>query len=112
MYEHKKKRLEKVFNRSDFQKKMSALDADVPQSLTLTSKDGQIFEVDCNSALISKLVKTVKDGDPDAHNVNIPDVKGPILGLVVGYMNHHKGTEPDIVTNRRPSISGIFYGKV
>jgi S-phase kinase-associated protein 1 len=91
-----KKCLEKISNRSDFQK-MAALDEDVPQTLTLTSKDGQSFEVDRDAALISKLVKTVKDGDEDARNVNIPDVKGPILGLVVEYMKHHKGTEPDII---------------
>lgn len=41
---------QKISNRSDFQKKMAALDEDVPQTPTLTSKDGQIFEVDCNSA--------------------------------------------------------------
>lgn len=76
---------------------MDALDADVPHSLTLTSKGGQTFDIDREFASISKLVGATVDQDLDARGMTLPSVTGPILGLVVEYMNHHKGTEPDII---------------
>ena len=76
---------------------MDALDDDVPQSVTLKSKEGQTFEIDRKFASISKLVKTAVDHDPDAPDVPIPSVTGPILKLVVDYMKHYKGTEPKLI---------------
>lgn len=37
------------------------------------------------------------DSDQDAEDLIVPSVTGPILGLVVEYMVHHQGPEPDII---------------
>jgi S-phase kinase-associated protein 1 len=76
---------------------MAALDANVSQNVTLTSKNDEPFEIDRQFATISKLVKAAVESDPDASYVKIPGVDGRILKLVVEYMNHHKGTEPELI---------------
>ena len=48
-------------------------------------------------ALISTLIKTAVESDDGATEVAIPGVTGDILELVIGYMNHHNGTEPPLV---------------
>jgi len=65
--------------------------------IKLVSKDGKDFSVDKKFAYISALVKTSLDADPSASEVPMPGVKGDILGKIVEYANHHKGTEPPII---------------
>lgn len=76
---------------------VEGLDAPVFGTIKLISKDNQTFEVDKKCAFISKLVKTSLENDDSASELNIPGVEGPILELVVKYMEYHKGTEPPVV---------------
>jgi len=76
-----------------------SLSLDAPQStnITLTSKDAKQYTIDKNSAFISNLVKTSLEQDANATDVPMPGVKGEVLGRVIEYMTHHKGTEPPII---------------
>jgi len=74
-----------------------SLDAEVSTPLKLTSKDKKDFPVERKHAFISTLVKTSLETDDTSQEVPIPGVAGPILGLVVEYMGHHKGQEPPLV---------------
>ena len=85
------------------------------KTLTLSSKDAQTFELEKKNAYISHVVKTsLEQGlyasclvlvcalmevygatDEDATEVPIPGVEGHVLQLVVEYMNHHEGVDPD-----------------
>ncbi len=74
------------------------LDTDMGEgSIKLVSKDNQAFEVDRAYTAISNLVKTSIESDDAADEVPIPGVDGDTLEKVVEYMNHHKGTEPELV---------------
>lgn len=53
--------------------------------------------MDRKIALISSLIKTAVESDPEAKEVAIPGVTGNILELVISYMKHHKGTEPALI---------------
>jgi S-phase kinase-associated protein 1 len=74
------------------------LDAEAPKSsaVKLVSKDNVALEVERKSALISNLVKTSLDSDPNAAELPL-QVTGSVLRLVVEYMNHHKGREPELI---------------
>lgn len=74
------------------------LDTDMSEgTITLQAKGGETFEVERAFALISNLIQTSLESDPDAEQVPIPGVDGPILTMVVEYMNHHKGKEPELI---------------
>jgi len=53
--------------------------------------------VDRKIALISSLIKTAVESDPDAKEVAIPAVASDIMELVISYMKHHNGSEPPII---------------
>lgn len=76
---------------------LDGLELDNDETITLISKDEKSFDVNTLNATISILVKTSRDADKDATEVPIPGVDGDILELIVQYMNHHKGTDPDII---------------
>lgn len=69
---------------------------DLSRSINLISSDGQAFELTCKTAFISNLVKTSLENDEEVDELCIPQVKADVLGLVVEYMEHHKGVEPEI----------------
>jgi S-phase kinase-associated protein 1 len=70
---------------------------DETKPLKLISKDKQDFTVERKQAFVSMLVKTCLENDETAVEVPIPGVSGGILSLVVQYMVHHKGIEPQLV---------------
>merc|ERR1712051_688140 len=43
---------------------------------------------------MSKLVNNILEGDQQASKIQVKQVEGDILKLVVEYLNHHKGKEP------------------
>lgn len=53
--------------------------------------------MDRKIALISSLIKTAVESDPDAKEVAIPAVASDIMELVISYMKHHNGSEPPII---------------
>lgn len=61
--------------------------------IKLVSKDRREFEVQLSHALISKLVKTAVDTDPETKEVPVPGVHSDALARIVAYMAHHKGVE-------------------
>jgi len=70
---------------------------DETKPLKLVSKDKKDFTVERKQAFVSMLVKTCLENDDSAAEVPIPGVTGGILQLVVEYMVHHKGIEPQLV---------------
>jgi S-phase kinase-associated protein 1 len=45
-------------------------------------------------ALMSKLVSNILEGDSDADKIQVKQVDGATLQLIVDYLNHHQGKEP------------------
>jgi len=79
---------------------LGGLDDGDDGDVKLCSKDGEHRKektVKKKNAFISVLVKTSIENDCTATEVPLPGVEGPILELVVEYMDHHKGVEPPII---------------
>jgi len=74
---------------------IDGLDEDVPEKITLISKDNVSFELNRKAAFISNLIKTSMDSDDKSVEVPVPGVNGHILELVVKYMEHYKDSESD-----------------
>lgn len=54
-------------------------------------------QIERKHSLISTLIKTAVESDADAASVSVPGVKAHVLKLIVEYMNHHKGVEPNLI---------------
>jgi S-phase kinase-associated protein 1 len=65
--------------------------------LKITSKDQKEFVIERKYACHSVLVKTALENDDKADMVPIPGVTGPILDLVVKWLNEHKGVDPPAI---------------
>merc|ERR1711879_621580 len=57
---------------------------------------GKPEEVELNAewAKQSKLVANILEGDSEAKEIQVKQVDGETLGLIVEYLKHHKGKEP------------------
>merc|ERR1719433_993142 len=44
--------------------------------------------------MMSKLVCNIVEGDQEASEIQVKQVDGPTLALIVQYLNQHKGVEP------------------
>merc|ERR1719384_1627503 len=47
--------------------------------------------------MISCLIKSTLETDEEAKEIPIPGVDGAILAEIIKYMNHHQGTDPEII---------------
>ena len=74
--------------------------------VTLESKDKKTFEVSKANAKISKVVDVALDTNADTTKVPLPGVPSASLELVIEYMNHHKGTEPELI--KKPLASKVM----
>jgi len=72
-------------------------DAGVLKLCSKPGKNQHDYSIDRKHAYVSVLVKTSCENDETATEVPLPGVEGPILQLVVEYMQHHKGVEPAII---------------
>lgn len=63
-------------------------------TLRLTSREGEAVEVDRAHARVSGLVRGALELESDVADVPVMDVGTDVLGLVVRYMEHHRGREP------------------
>ncbi len=60
--------------------------------LKLLSQEGDVFEVENDVGIMSKLIKCmVEDSGPD-EEIPLPNVKSAILIKVIEYCNHHKNS--------------------
>ena len=63
--------------------------------MTLVSADNKsTYEVDAKFATMSKLVCNILDGDSEATRIQVKQVDGDTLKMIVDYLKHHKGVEP------------------
>ncbi len=86
-----------------------ALDSEEGKPLKLVAKDKKAFNIkEKKWAFISTLVKTSLENDEAATEVPIPGCTGPILELIVEYLDHHKGVEPPII--EKPLRSKVLKG--
>jgi len=65
------------------------------ETLTLVSSDDKRFEVSMEAALMSKLVRSILEGDSGSVSIQIKKLKGDTLGLIVKYMKYHNGKKPE-----------------
>lgn len=72
------------------------LDDDVSTTITLVSsgESPERLTVEKPHAMMSKLVANILEGDQDATEIQVKQVDGATLQLIVKYLQHHKGTEP------------------
>jgi S-phase kinase-associated protein 1 len=52
------------------------------------------FEITKRASRLSNLIKSILEGDAQAKNIEIKQVNGNILKLIVEYLNHHNGKQP------------------
>jgi len=82
---------------TDTEKQITGLDADGDNpEITLVSSgdDPKKYKVSKEYAKSSKLVQNILEGDNDAKQIVVKQVDGKTLGLIVKYLEHHKGKEP------------------
>jgi S-phase kinase-associated protein 1 len=64
-----------------------------PDTLFLISGDGTRVEVDRKIAIACELVKTMSEGDKEARDIHVPEVKtGDTLRKVIRFLEHHHKT--------------------
>lgn len=64
-------------------------DDEKEKTFTLTSKDGESFEITEKASKLSTLITTAISGNQDDTDVPLPAVNGSILALIVQYLNYH-----------------------
>merc|ERR1719361_3182278 len=64
-------------------------DEPMVQNLSLKSRDGDVFDVKRDIAMMSELVKTMWEGDKDETEIPLPNVKSLVLKKVIEYMTYH-----------------------
>jgi S-phase kinase-associated protein 1 len=71
-------------------------DGDDVKIITLVSSGDKPEEVELNAewAKQSKLVANILEGDSEASKIQVKQVDGETLKLIVEYLKHHKGKEP------------------
>jgi S-phase kinase-associated protein 1 len=65
-----------------------------PVELTLISKDGTRFSLPRSASLLSELIKTTLEGDPDASELPLYHIESTIVSQVIHYLNYHEKVPP------------------
>eukprot|EP00501_MAST-03F_sp_TOSAG23-6_P001210 GSMAST32.ASY1.ANO1.1254.1 assembled CDS len=90
----------------------------VPQKVTLTSQEGEQFEIDGAVARMSELVKTMiggdddgddkdsDDSDNDEQEIPLPNVKSEVLGKVIEFCKHH--IEKPLKSSKMEDVELLF----
>jgi len=75
---------------------IGGLEDDDADKITLVSSGDQAqkLKLKRDYAKQSKLVANILEGDSDASEIQVKQVDGPTLQLIVKYLIHHKGKEP------------------
>jgi len=76
---------------------LDAADGDPARTIKLISKGGASLGVPYRFALISTLVKTSLEQDPEATELAFPSLKDAVLPKIVEYMTHHQGVAAPII---------------
>jgi len=71
--------------------------------IALLSKDKKSFLVSKKAAMMSNLIKTTLDGDPDAVEVNLFHIDSRVVEKVIEYMNYHVKHPPREIIKPLPS---------
>jgi len=69
-------------------------DGDANETLKLKSAEGEIYQVPKKICLMSELIKTMAEGDRDADDIPLLNVKSNVLKKVVEYMRYHAENPP------------------
>jgi len=82
------------------------LDDDEQTKIILVSSgdNPKRLEIEKAFAQMSKLVANIIEGDSEASQIQVKQVDGDTLQLIVDYLNHHKGTEPDEIAKPIRSV--------
>lgn len=70
-------------------------DDELDRKINLVSSDGHTFPVNIKYAKISVFVTSALEDDDEAIDIPVLSVDKETLALVVEFMNHHEGTEPE-----------------
>ena len=63
-------------------------------SLVSSGDEPRKFTIEKSFAQMSKLVANIIEGDQEATQIQVKQVDGDTLELIVNYLKHHKGQEP------------------
>merc|ERR1711953_500218 len=63
-------------------------------TLVSSGDEAKKFKIKREFAKQSKLVANILEGDSDANEIQVKQVDGDTLELIVRYLEHHKGKEP------------------
>jgi S-phase kinase-associated protein 1 len=69
-------------------------DGDSNETLKLKSSDNEIYQVPKKICMMSELIKTMAEGDKDADDIPLLNVKSTVLKKVVEYMRYHAENPP------------------
>merc|ERR1719220_1379210 len=93
---------------NDADDKVEGLDADDDENTKITlisSGEKQLkFEMERSDAKMCRLGQNILDGDQEAKEIMVKQVEGPILKLIVEYLEHHKGKEPEEIAKPIRSV--------
>jgi len=90
-------RLVKLRSGEDDSEELGGLDDGDDEELTLISDDDENprkFPISKRAAMMCNLVKNIIQGDQTAKEIEIQKVTGPVLNLIVEYLQHHNGKVP------------------
>jgi len=82
------------------------LDDEEETFITLISSgdEPQSYQVNRKFACMSKLVSNIIEGDSEAGEIQVKQVAADTLGLIVDYLNHHQGVEPQEIAKPIRSV--------
>jgi len=69
-------------------------EGDANEVLSLKSQEGEVFQVPKKICMMSELIKTMSEGDKDADDIPLLNVKAAVLKKVVEYMRYHAENPP------------------
>jgi len=77
--------------------------------LKLKSQEGEIYEVPKKICMMSELIKTMAEGDKEADDIPLLNVKSNVLKKVVEYMRYHADNPPKDIEKplKSPNMSEV-----
>jgi hypothetical protein len=69
-------------------------DGDDDATLKLKSAEGEIYQVPKKICMMSELVKTMAEGDKEADDIPLLNVKSNVLKKIVEYLRYHSDNPP------------------
>jgi hypothetical protein len=63
----------------------------------IISKEGTTYNVPKTFLRMSRLIRTMVEGDKDADSLTLPDIGDDVLPLIIAYCTHYEGVEQEVI---------------